>query len=415
MSSAIPLIASGENENLQLGGYLRSTTPEYSSQSPEKSIVLDNNISGFPNTIDSWTKIRTSANRTVFLSHKKGGTTEAYITKKSNRRIDYCPLSFSSESQNLSDPNEQIADVQLGAQHILILTNKGRLFSYGGNDYGQLGYNTPQQEDASREYDTRYFSNKAKQVKPPIYSTSSNNGMELRFTQIAVGSYHNIALTDNGYIFVWGRNDDGQLGCAVLDGNQNRASPTGEFEGSSNYHNRMEDDSMKSSSSKMPKMSDESKYERPGQASILSEIISLRGTPIRQIAACKNTSYILTYSGDIYAFGNNSFGQLGFKGNKQKGTFIYKIKEVIHKKIIKIVPGLRHVLALSWDKRVFSWGNNSKGQLGYESMGNFESPSSGLSIRGDLQGTGLGSGNFLCRSFYGIDIHLSSISQTSFY
>ena len=218
--------------------------------------------------------------------------------------------------------------------------------------------------------------------------------MELRFTQIAVGSYHNIALTDNGSIFVWGRNDDGQLGCAVLDGNQNRASPTGEFEssGSSNYNNRMEDVSMKSSSSKMPKMSDErnSKYESPGQASILSEIISLRGTPIRQIAACKNTSYILTYSGDIYAFGNNSFGQLGFKGNKQKGTFIYKIKEVIHKKIIKIVPGLRHVLALSWDKRVFSWGNNSKGQLGYESMGNFESPSSGLSIRGDLQGTGVG-------------------------
>jgi len=64
-----------------------------------------------------------------------------------------------------------IKDVQLGDQHIVILTKQGQIFTYGGNEHGQLGYKTNKEQTASPEYGTVHYSDKPKQVKPSQFRT----------------------------------------------------------------------------------------------------------------------------------------------------------------------------------------------------------------------------------------------------
>ncbi|XP_027198809.2 uncharacterized protein LOC113793042 [Dermatophagoides pteronyssinus] len=79
--------------------------------------------------------------------------------------------------------------------------------------------------------------------------------------------------------------------------------------------------------------------------------------PIKSIVSCKNYksfwSMILTYTGQLYAIGDNSLGQLGI-GNKE--TQDYPI--LISKNISKVSCGLFHALALTHDGRVLSSGSN---------------------------------------------------------
>jgi alpha-tubulin suppressor-like RCC1 family protein len=64
-----------------------------------------------------------------------------------------------------------------------------------------------------------------------------------------------------------------------------------------------------------------------------------------------------------YAFGENTNGVLGLGHNRQvKEPKI--INELCDKQIIKFTNGLRHVLSLTSDGKIFGWGANDLGQLG---------------------------------------------------
>eukprot|EP00400_MALV-I_sp_L67-5_P000454 gene454-111_t len=78
-----------------------------------------------------------------------------------------------------------------GAFHNLALTSSGAVFSWGINDYGQLGNGTTSNS------------------KVPILVEGLQ---DVSIRDVACGGWHSVAVTDGGKIFVWGRGSFGRLG-----------------------------------------------------------------------------------------------------------------------------------------------------------------------------------------------------------
>lgn len=102
----------------------------------------------------------------------------------------------------------------------------------------------------------------------------------------------------------------------------------------------------------------------------------LAGETIIAISGGINHTLALTDSGRIYAWGDNSFGQLGI-GNDTSHTspvLVDMTGSLSGKEVITIVAGNRHSLALTTAGEVYSWGNNVNGQLGTGRISNSDVP-----------------------------------------
>lgn len=99
------------------------------------------------------------------------------------------------DSGSLSSPVEvsglsDVVQVAAGNETSMALTKKGEVYTWGYGEYGQLGNGN----------------NTISSAKP-----TRVNGLN-KVTEIAAGVYHNMALTETGALYVWGRNRDSQLG-----------------------------------------------------------------------------------------------------------------------------------------------------------------------------------------------------------
>jgi alpha-tubulin suppressor-like RCC1 family protein len=83
---------------------------------------------------------------------------------------------------------------------------------------------------------------------------------------------------------------------------------------------------------------------------------------IKQLAAGFDHSLALTENGEIYAWGDNTYGQVGIDSAKGIVSGPQKIESL--PKIVEMSAGFRHSMALDEDGGVWVWGNNIAGQLG---------------------------------------------------
>ncbi|KAL7644766.1 UNVERIFIED_CONTAM: hypothetical protein RMT77_004579 [Armadillidium vulgare] len=190
--------------------------------------------------------------------------------------------------------NDIILKVACGDEHTTIVTGSGRVFVIGNNSNGQLGL-------GSRKSVSKPSCIKA--LKPQ------------RVIQIACGRAHTLAATDIGSVFAWGNNGDGQLGVGNFE---DKNSPV--------------------------------------------EILKLPKPPL-QLAAGSAHSMLLTDNGQIYAWGSNKEGQLGFLN----GSKLLPSKLELNFKISSISCGYYHSLAITDDGLLLSWGESQHGKLGYSS------------------------------------------------
>eukprot|EP00479_Gromia_sphaerica_P003341 TRINITY_DN138_c0_g1_i3.p1 TRINITY_DN138_c0_g1~~TRINITY_DN138_c0_g1_i3.p1 ORF type:complete len:450 (+),score=83.49 TRINITY_DN138_c0_g1_i3:600-1949(+) len=103
-------------------------------------------------------------------------------------------------------------------------------------------------------------------------------------------------------------------------------------------------------------------------------IDALNGKGVIQIEAGSNFSLCLTNDGYVYSFGQNSKGQLGLGKVTQHESRPRQIPSL--KNITRIAAGQDHALALSVSGDVFSWGANQYGQLGQGNTVNLHTPKS---------------------------------------
>lgn len=73
--------------------------------------------------------------------------------------------------------------------------------------------------------------------------------------------------------------------------------------------------------------------------------------------------FIVTTDDKVFAFGQNRYGYLGF-GHSRRVDVPQEVRGLSAKKIIEFFIGCGFVLALSADNRLYSWGKNDFGQLG---------------------------------------------------
>lgn len=91
--------------------------------------------------------------------------------------------------------NEKVLLAACGRQSTLVATNLGSLYAFGSNDHCQLGVKS--------NTSTKIYSSP---IKIECFST------EISWKQISMGAEHSCVLTNNGKVYVWGSNIDGQCG-----------------------------------------------------------------------------------------------------------------------------------------------------------------------------------------------------------
>jgi regulator of chromosome condensation len=96
----------------------------------------------------------------------------------------------------IGNSRTKFVSIAAGADHSFATDNKGRVYGWGLNNYGQTGHPS---EDGGGQLIVGY---------PAVIA--SLEGYDIR--GIDGGTHHSIACTTDGELLVWGRCDDGQLG-----------------------------------------------------------------------------------------------------------------------------------------------------------------------------------------------------------
>ncbi len=204
-------------------------------------------------------------------------------------------------------PDETIISVSLGTHHSSALTSSGRVFTWGRNDYGQLGDGTIMQRTVPTEITSRF-----------------NLAAGETIVSISLEYAHSSALTSSGRMFTWGWNSSGQLGDGTTT---NRSTPT----------------------------------------DITDQFDLAAGETVVSVSLGDSHSSALTSSGRMFTWGWNSSGQLGDETTTSRTT----PTEITHhfdleagETIVSISLGYAHSSALTSSGRMFTWGDNGYGQLG---------------------------------------------------
>ena len=149
------------------------------------------------------------------------------------------------------------------------------------------------------------------------------------------------------------------------------------------YHNLLGDPTLKPTSLKFPSFSYFC-WGKNNSSQLGNVTTTQQNTPalvkisniksIKQISAGENHTLALTNYGDVYAWGDNTYGQLGIGSTCATITTPTKINLFKETTITKVAAGGNHSLAISKEGRLFAWGNNQYGQVGDETYQNKYSP-----------------------------------------
>jgi uncharacterized repeat protein (TIGR02543 family) len=212
-------------------------------------------------------------------------------------------------------PGEHVLSIKSGNLHSIALTNQGKIFSWGDGSSGALG--------------TGGTTSRLIPTVTPINALISNEII----VAIEVGGNHSLALTSNGRVFGWGLNSRGQLG---IGSTINSLTPT-----------------------------------------LLTFPNLLSSERIQSIHAGNEHNFAITTNGRVFGWGYNASNVLGNNISVNSTVslptlFTFNLNQ--GETITKIYPGITHNFAITSAQRVFAWGLNSSGQLGLGNSSNRTTP-----------------------------------------
>ncbi|KAG9457082.1 hypothetical protein H6P81_001590 [Aristolochia fimbriata] len=242
----------------------------------------------------------------------------------------------------------RIKQIACGDSHCLAVTMDGKVQSWGRNQNGQLGLGTL--EDSL--------------LPQPIQAFK---GIPVKM--IAAGAEHTAAVTEDGDLYGWGWGRYGNLGLgdrtdrlvpekvSAVDGQKMVLVACGWRH------------TICISSTGSLYTYGWNKYGQLGHGHFEDLLVplqlgDLRNSPISQIAGGWRHSMAVTYEGKLYGWGWNKFGQVGV-GDNIDHCSPKQVKFPDEQKVIQIVCGWRHTLALTDRQNLFSWGRGTSGQLGH--------------------------------------------------
>lgn len=228
---------------------------------------------------------------------------------------------------------KDIIVIECGGHYTVAINKFNKVYSWGNNEYGQLGLKTTESQNLPQEVDLKNIS------------------------KIACGMDHTVAVTNSGRVYAWGDNMSCQLGIA--------GTPI-DIKYYSRYHEHKSD-----------------------SANRRTTPTKLKLRNIENVSCGSAYTMVLNKSGRIYGWGENWDGQLGLGHNEpqylpQKLPLVLPpVLPSMHEdsemfpdyprkgnltmenvKIVELLCGSSHTMAITNTNEVYTWGYNKYGQLG---------------------------------------------------
>lgn len=219
----------------------------------------------------------------------------------------------------ISFPNrlvdEEIVDISALYRHSIALTSKNRIYTWGSNNYGQLG-----------------LGDNSERLVPTLITLPNLNEEEV-FIDVISGWDYSLALTSEGRVFAWGYNTWRTLGDGT---NLNRNVPTEIFFAGLN----------------------------PSSEKIAS------------LEAGYDCAFAITNTGRLYGWGRNGNEQLTIAGIALGAYAATPTAMVFAPTILEsgeVITQVSyynmHILVTTSQYRTLAWGSNMNGQLGISGIG----------------------------------------------
>ena len=279
----------------------------------------------------------------------------------------------------------KVVSVSAGGNYSLALTDSGRVYSWGANNCAQLG-NGNQGECSNPDASTEDKDTSVAVSIPTDITDNFNLPAGRKIIKIYAGWRQAFAIANDGTLYAWGLNHHGQLGLGTTGG-QRTLPEVVNFAFNGNIVDLATD-------SHVLVLTDQGYvyswgFNSNGQlgtdntvdSNIPVEIASLRGQGVVQVEASSNGSMALTKNGEVYAWGENTHGNLGF-GERLGNNFVYgailasdehrqplvptKINTSEIGGVVKLAAGFSKTVAIASDGKVYVWGENSNGRLGID-------------------------------------------------
>ncbi|XP_041822496.1 retinitis pigmentosa GTPase regulator b isoform X1 [Chelmon rostratus] len=191
--------------------------------------------------------------------------------------------------------SERVHLVACGRNHTLICTAEGKVLASGGNSEGQLGLGDCEERTSFQT----------------IHTFDSHGPIKM----LAAGSNTSAALTASGKLFMWGDNTEGQIG-----------------------------------------LGKESHATSPQEVSV--------GRPISWVSCGYYHSAFVTVEGALYTFGERDSGKLGLGTEQLPRHRVPQLVKSIKQPVVQVACGGGHTVALAEDD-LFTFGLGQFGQLGH--------------------------------------------------
>ena len=280
-----------------------------------------------------------------------------------------------------------------GYRHTLSIHADGTLWAWGANSYGQLGIgnttpqNSPVQVGTATDWQSvqaGYFSTLALKTDGTLWAwgrnldgqlgqgttTGQQNqpvqvGTATTWASIGVGDYHALAIKADGTLWAWGRNLNGQLGL----GNTNTAVSTPTQVGTAAWRAVSA-----GAGYTLALKADGTLWSWGGNGNAQlgngSTSITNQPTPAQvgtaatwqSISAGALHALALQADGTLWAWGNNGYGQLGTATAQFNQPTPIQVGTATTWRGLS--AGYSHSAAVRQDGSLWTWGDNSYGQLG---------------------------------------------------
>lgn len=199
-----------------------------------------------------------------------------------------------------------ITALAAGGTHTAALGSDDRVYTWGANSSGQLGDGTADSRSS------------------PVRVSTAAALSDVSVAAVAAGANHTATVGRNGKVYTWGSSGSGQLGDGAPEG---------------------------------------------GSSSVPVAVRAtgvLAGVTVTTVSAGTSHTVALGSNGKVYAWGDNTQGQLGRPDVAYTSTpqAVDDTGALAGVTVVAVAAGSRHSVALGSDGTVYTWGVNSDGQLG---------------------------------------------------
>ena len=322
----------GDNEYLQLG-------INFGGGAQSKTCIPVTTFAGGAN----WKQIASGVNHMAAI--KTDGTLWAW------GRNSYGQVGDNRTTNSISHPRTPVTtfaggtnwkQVSCGSNYTAAIKTDGTLWTWGANSFGQLGTNTTTRSNT------------------PVTTFAGGTNWK----QVSCGSNYTASIKTDGTLWVWGRNNSGQLG--INNTTSPICTPVTTFAGGTNWKQ------VACGGYSTAAIKTDGTIWTWGTGGYLgTNDITQRLTPVttfaggtnwKQVSCGSNYTAAIKTDGTLWTWGANSFGQLGTNTTTRSNTPVTTFAGGTNWK--QVSCGSNYTASIKTDGTLWVWGRNNSGQLG---------------------------------------------------